>query len=333
MPSANFTELLQIHKNLYQLDVRNCKIPGWSDVSSAHKLRNFYIGYNKITDLPDHNGFPVDNSLEHLNIQFNNLPGKFPSRFLEGFTNLKTLVMNGCKMTKFPNVSGVIGSLKTLNMADNNGIKTIDPEALLGVGNFSSPELPLRGYTSMLHINFKNIDFDHFREELFSIFPNVQVLRINDNKNFIRNVPNVTMAQHTLKYLDISYNDGAEHYELSPYPTFLYETIFQNMTKLTTLHMNSNFMAKFPFSTRHIKTQMPKLKTLQLTRNLIQTIPDKRSLKTAEHNLDLKARLLFVDFVHMSFIVYVMISMALRFSIHLPMDTLSFKRSQNCKWC
>ena len=88
--------------------------------------------------------------------------------------------------------------------------------------------------------------------------------------------------------LDFSYNDGAENYELSPYPDCKYEFVLKNMTKLKVLYMSGNGIKNFPFSVEYIMTHFPKLEILGLKDNLIQIIPDISPIKTAEFNPNLK---------------------------------------------
>ena len=82
-------------------------------------------------------------------------------------------------------------------------------------------------------------------------------------------MPNFELIRYALEILDINYNYGG-----TPYPTFDYETVFHNMTKLKTLRMNVNETKKFPFSAEHIQTNFPVLKLLHLSGNLIELMPN-----------------------------------------------------------
>ena len=134
-------------------------------------------------------------------------------------------------------------TIKYIHLSGNKDIRTIDPQALLGVENFTSPELPQGEYLSLTYINLHETGIEFFPTELFNIFPELSGLVIS--KNSIKNIPNFSLLQHKLITLDFSYNDGGENYELSPYPDCEYESVLKNMTKLKVLHMSGNGIKNF----------------------------------------------------------------------------------------
>ena len=105
------------------------------------------------------------------------------------------------------------------------------------------------------------------------------------NTGHITNVPNFTLIHSTLTVLEIQNNGQGEQ---SPYPTFNYETVFDTMTQLIKLYMHRNFITTFPFSAEFIVQQFPALQILNLSENLIQTVPDLTPIGNVPHHDDLE---------------------------------------------
>ena len=291
LSNANFTNLFRICGKLSSLDVYQSKISKWPDFALAYKLKSLQMGNNQIRNLTViENGFPENNILESLDIGLNKFGNSFTPNFLVGLNKLKALNLRKNDITVFPNVSSFIGNLAFFDIGENRGIQTIDPKALLGVDNFTSGELPQEGYPKMLQLRFYRLNIPYFPSELFQVFPHLHTITLYDNRDHLRNVPNFNLIQDSLITVDIGWNDGTVDYELSPYPTFPYETVFYNMSKLRNVYMAGLWMSKFPFSEEHIKSHMPALRNINIQYNVIQTVPNIASLRTEGHNPHLKAR-------------------------------------------
>ena len=286
MSSMNFTELFKTYSKLTTLEMHGCMVASWPDFSLAHKLKHINLNWNKITSYPSTPGFSLDNILEMLHISGNKATSVLSSvsSFFEGLPNLMRLGMNNVEVTTWPNVSAYIHHLCLLHVA-SNPLNGIDTQAFLGVDNLMSSELPPGGYSLLTNLNLNGIHLTHFPEELFVIFPRLRYLRIGHNQNYISNIPNFTLIHSTLYILEIQYNGQGEH---SLYSTFNYQTVFDRMTELIKLHMHRNFIRNFPFSSDFIVQQFPVLQILNLTDNLIQTVPDLTPVGNAPHHDDLE---------------------------------------------
>ena len=286
MSSMNFTELFQTYSKLARLDMEECNVASWPDFSAAHKLKYIILNRNKITRYPLTPGFPPNNILETLHISGNKATNGMSSisSFFENLPNLKELGMNSVNATMWPNVSGYIDNMQMLQVG-SNPLNGIDTQLFLGVDNLTSLDLPPGGYPLLTDLNLNNIRLTHFPEELLKIFPNLKYLRMGYNQGYISNVPNFTLIHSTLYFLDIRSNGNRVK---SPYSTFNYETVFNNMTKLNTLHMQRNFISTFPFSAEFIIQQLPALQLFPLVGNLIQTLPDLTPVGNAPHHDDLE---------------------------------------------
>ena len=282
---VNFSEIFSVYRNLHTLDIYSTLRTTWPDFSTADNLQSIMVG-RTLNDLPEYNGFPPDNSLTTLYFHTNDFSNKLSPVFFHGLNNLKTIRFINSKLTVFPNISKTIMTVEYIHLYGNNDIRTIDPQALLGVDNFTSLELPQGGYPSLNYINLHETGIEIFPPQLFHIFPELSGLVIS--KNGIKNIPDFSLLKHKLITLDFSYNEGAENYELSPYPDCQYESVLRNMTKLKVLHMGGNGIKNFPFSLNHIMKHLPKLELLGLKDNLIQITPDISPIKTAEYNPKLK---------------------------------------------
>ena len=285
LTEVDFTEIFSVYRSLHTLDIYSTVRTAWPDFSTANNLKWIMAGAT-LNDLPEHNGFPPNNSLTTLYFHTNDFSNKLSPVFLHGLNNLKSIRFINSKLTVFPNMSEIIKTVEYIHLSGNKDIRTIDPQALLGVYNFTSPQIPQGGYPSLKYMNLHETGIEFFPPQLFHIFPGLSSLFIN--KNSIRNIPDFSLLQHKLITLDFSYNDGAENYELSPFPDCKYEFVLKNMTKLKFLYMNGNGIRNFPFSLEHIMTHFPKLQVLGLKDNLIQIIPDISPIKTAEFNPNLK---------------------------------------------
>ena len=281
LSDVDFTEILLEYRSLHTLDIYSTYRTTWPDFSAADNLQSIMVGAT-LNDLPQYNGFPPQNSLTSLYFHTNDFADKLSPFFFSKLNNLKSVRFINSKLTVFPNISEIIMTVEHIHLSGNKDIQTIDPEALLGVDNFTSPELPQGGYPSLTYINLHETGIDFFPSQLFSIFPELSGLVIS--KNSIKNIPDFSLLQHKLITLDFSYNDGSENYELSPYPHCEYESVLKNMTKLKVLHMSGNGIKTFPFSLEHIMTHFPKLEILGLKDNLIEIIPDILPTKTTEYN-------------------------------------------------
>ena len=286
MCSMNFTELFQAYSKLARLDMEECNVFSWPDFSSAHKLKFINLNRNKITTYPLTPGFPPNNILETLHISGNKATNVLSSisSFFESLPNLMGLGMNSVNATLWPNVSGYIHNIQMLHVG-SNPLNGIDIQLFLGVDNLTSPELPPGGYPLLTDFDLNGIRLTYLPEELLVIFPNLKYLRLGYNQGYISNVPNFTLIHSTLYFLDIRSNGNSVN---SPYSTFNYETVFNNMTKLNTLHMQRNFIPRFPFSAEFIIRQLPALQLFLLVGNLIQTLPDLTTVGNAPHHDDLE---------------------------------------------
>ena len=286
MSSMNFTELFQTYSKLATLEMDECEVASWPDFSAAHKLKFINLNRNKITTYPLSPGFPANNILGTLHISGNKATNVMSSisSFFESLPNLIRLGINGVSATMWPNVSGYIHNMQLLRVG-SNPLNGIDAQLFLGVDNLTSPELPPGGYPLFTDLNLNNIHLTYFPQELLKIFPNLKYLRMGYNQGYISNVPNFTLIHSTLYFLDIRHNGNSVN---SPYSTFNYETVFNNMTKLNTLHMQRNFIRTFPFSPKFIIQQLPALQIFLLVNNLIQTLPDLTPVGNAPHHDDLE---------------------------------------------
>ena len=281
MSSMNFTQLFQTYTELEHLEVYSCKITAWPDFSLAYKLKQLNLNYNKITSYPPTPGFPANNILETLHISGNKADNLLDSisSFFEGLPRLIRLGMSDVGTTVWPNVSSYIGTLSMLHIA-TNPLNGIDFPRLLGVNNVTSPELPPGGYPNFVDLHLNTIGLRYFPEELFSIFPKLNHLRIAYNQD-LTNVPNFTLIHSTLSHLEIQYNGYKLH---SPYSTIDYETVFHDMTRLNNIYMWYNNLPKFPFSAEFLINHMPALRRLYIRDNMIESIPDLTSVgNTAYH--------------------------------------------------
>ena len=286
MSSMNFTELFQTYSKLARLDMEECKVASWPDFSSAHKLKYITLNRNKITTYPLTPGFPPNNILETLHISGNKATNVMSpiSSFFENLPNLMGLGMNSVNATMWPNVSGYIHNMQMLQVG-SNPLNGIDTQLFLGVDNLTSLDQQPGGYPLFTDLNLNNTRLTHFPEKLLKIFPNLKYLRIGYNQGYISNVPNFTLIHSTLYFLDIRDNGN---FAKSPYSTFNYETVFNNMVRLNYLHMQRNFISTFPFSAEFIIRQLPALQLFPLVGNLIQTLPDLTPVGNAPHHDDLE---------------------------------------------
>ena len=254
---------------LRTLSLKECSISTWPNFS-APKLSYLNINSNFIKALPAVANLPA---LEKIILKGNNLSNTFQGSFLKGLDKLSHLDMIDCGMTVFPNISSVIDTLTRLELGDNP-FGAVDPLALLGVNNFTSPDIPINGYPLLETLELFNNDLTHFPEELFKIFPNIKSLHISGENSFITNVPNFSLLQNSLEFLDVHYNKG-------PYSNYPCETIFQNMSRLKEILMYNNEITSFPFSAQHIITHLPQLEILNLERNWIENLPDLTTVGSA----------------------------------------------------
>ena len=286
MSSMNFTELFQTYPKLTTLEMASCRVASWPDFSAAHKLKYINLNSNKMASYPATLGFPPDNVLETLHISGNKATNVLTSisSFFTGLPHLRGLGMGSVDAATWPNVTGYIENLRLLHIY-NNPLNGIDTQAFLGVGNLSSSDLPPGGYPLFTDLHLNGIRLPYFPEELFMVFPNLRYLRMGYNEFYITNVPNFTLIHSTLYVLEIQYNGQGEQ---SPYPTFNYETVFNNMVILRYLYMHRNFITMFPFSAEFIVQQFPALQLLHLSDNLIQTVPDLIPVGNAPNHDDLE---------------------------------------------
>ena len=134
----------------------------------------------------------------------------------------------------------------------------------------------------MLYLHLGNIRLSIFPDVIFSLFTNLQILRISSNGP-LSNVPSFTLIHPTLRHLEMQSIGRTEN---SPYPTFDYTTIFRQMTRMTLLYMYTNNLQQFPFpSAEYIETHFPALTRLHVADNMIQSIPDLTSLAATHSSL------------------------------------------------
>ena len=183
-------------------------------------------------------------------------------------------------MSVFPNISRVIDTLSALRLSRNR-LTRIDPRALLGVDNFTFPEIPINGYPGLSLLELSANQFDFIPSNLFQIFPRVRDFKLIGNTNI--QVPDFSPLKDSLSFVRVQDNKG-------PFATFNYETGFRNMSKLQRMDLSNNELPSFPFSAAHILAHLPVLTLLTLNNNLIKRLPDLTSVGTPERGLKLKVR-------------------------------------------
>ena len=178
------------------MDIENCQISNWPNLSAAFELSRLDLDKNKMASLPSNHGLPSNNVLASLYLAHNKFGSDFTSYFLEGLPKLRQLSLYSVGATLWPNISQNIHQFEVLNVANNN-FGTIDVQSLLGVDHLTFPELLPGGPPLMNTLHSRYMRITHFPEELFAIFPNIKVLRLT--KNYLSNVPNFEFLQQTLQ--------------------------------------------------------------------------------------------------------------------------------------
>ena len=196
LTEVDFTEVFSVYRSLHTLDIYSTVRTTWPDFSTANNLKWIMAGAT-LNNLSEHNGFPADNSLTTLNFHTNDFSNKLSPVFLHGLNNLKSIRFINSKLTVFPiYMSEIIKTVESIHLPGNKDIRTINPQALLGVDNFTSPELPQGGYPSLTYMNLQETGIEFFPPQLLHILPGLSSLFIN--KNSIRNIPDFSLLQHKL---------------------------------------------------------------------------------------------------------------------------------------
>ena len=267
---------------LTHLYLSKCSISTWPDVYGCPKLMELDLSSNDMTSLPTNHILPSGNALEKLFLRNNKFADSFRGIIVENLDNLKLLHMDNCGMTVFPNISLVIDTLTAIRM-NKNKLTEIDPWAMLGVENFTSPAIPDNGYPKLITLEISKNRFNIIPSEIFGIFSRIKTFKMADNANYITQVPNFYPLKDSLQYLELQGNKG-------PFTTFNYETSFRSMSKLKSIKLQSNELAPFPFSSAHILTHLPSLTSLVLSNNLLESLPDLSSVGTPARGVKLVVR-------------------------------------------
>ena len=185
---------------LDHLDLSKSSITIWPDVYGCPKLRSLILISNKIPSLPASPMLPPDNALTHLYLRHNQIGDTFQGIFVENLDDLIHIDLGDCGMTAFPNVSHFIDTLRTL-MLSYNQLSRIDPKALLGVDNFTSPEIPSNGYPKLHLLELAANPFVDIPLNLFQIFPKVRDLKLFETH--ITQVPDFSPLKDSLRIIRI----------------------------------------------------------------------------------------------------------------------------------
>ena len=265
---------------LILLSLTKCSITIWPDVHGCPKLKELELTLNNIPSLPASPMLPPGNAFEKLYLKGNPITDTFQGIFVENLDHLKWLDLDTCNMSAFPNISLVIDTLGALRLSRNR-LTRINPRALLGVDNFTSPEIPINGYPQVTLVELSGNQFDFIPSNLFQIFPRVRDFKLIGNTNI--QVPDFSLLKDSLFFVCVQGNKG-------PFATFSYETGFCNMSKLQRMDLSNNELPSFPFSAAHILAHLPVLTLLTLNNNLIKRLPDLSSVGTPQRGVKLKVR-------------------------------------------
>ena len=83
----------------------------------------------------------------------------------------------------------------------------MDPKALLGVDNFTSPEIPSNGYPKVSLMELSANPFVDIPFNFFQIFPKVQDLKLIGNTH-ITQVPDFSPLKDSLRIIRLQLNKG-----------------------------------------------------------------------------------------------------------------------------
>ena len=223
--TENYFEGKELVFNLPELThlyLTKCSITIWPYVYGCLKLKELELTLNNIPSLPASPMLSPGNAFEKLYLKGNPITDTFQGIFVEYLDHLKWLDLDTCNMSVFPNISRVIDTLSVLRLSRNR-LTRIDSRALVGVDNFTSPEIPINGYPGLSLLELSENQFDFIPSNLFQIFPRIRDFKLIGNTNI--QVPDFSPLKDSLFFVRAQGNKG-------PFATFNYETGFRNMSKL-----------------------------------------------------------------------------------------------------
>ena len=253
-----------------ELRMSKCGITTWPNFTSVVKLEILYLESNAITVIPVDHGLPQ--SLKTLSLYNNKFGATMGELFLQDFPNLEFFNIQNCDVIDIPHLYLINNTAREILLGSTSRITTINPQVFVGYPTFNSSEAMATIYPHLTRFVFAWEDLQEIPEELFHVFPNLEILHIPGNYDkYTGRVPNFTLVGHSLETLNIYSNRGS-------FLTVDYTTVMRDMTALKELRMDNMLLEQFPLPVDFISRHLPSVTRLSLEDNLLTLVPDLSSL-------------------------------------------------------